>query len=104
MMELYVNAVAEHFGSSVDYGRIEKSYDAEPVGAGRYSRPKVVAVMSPNKKPKTGRPPIPKESRCSNILLVRLREDERRKVEASARESGKSLSEFVRERILERVL
>jgi len=41
----YINAVAEAFGENVDYGRIVKSYEAEPiVGPGRYSPPKVVKV------------------------------------------------------------
>ena len=40
----YVNAVAEAFGENVDYGRIVKSYEAEPIGPGRYSPPKVTKV------------------------------------------------------------
>lgn len=41
----YVQAVAESFGENVDYGRIVKTYEAEPiVGPGRYSPPKVVKV------------------------------------------------------------
>jgi IS1 family transposase len=40
----YVHAVAESFGPNVDYGRIVKSYEAEPLGPGRYSPPKVVKV------------------------------------------------------------
>jgi len=44
MLALYVEAVEQGFGGAIDYGRIVKSYEAEPVGAGRYSPPKVVAV------------------------------------------------------------
>lgn len=40
----YVQAVADAFGENVDYGRIVKSYEAEPIGPGRYSPPKVVKV------------------------------------------------------------
>lgn len=40
----YVNSVYAAFGPEVDYGQIVKSYEAEPVGAGRYSPPKVVSV------------------------------------------------------------
>jgi IS1 family transposase len=40
----YVHAVAEAFGPDVDYGRIVKSYEAEPLGPGRYSPPKVTKV------------------------------------------------------------
>jgi IS1 family transposase len=38
----YVDAVERAFGADVDYGQEVKFYDAEPVGAGRYSPPKVV--------------------------------------------------------------
>src|SRR5271156_4050816 len=37
----YVEAVEAAFGADVDYGQQIKYYDAEPVGAGRYSPPKV---------------------------------------------------------------
>lgn len=40
----YTQAIAEAFGEDVDYGRIVKSYEAEPLGPGRYSPPKVVKV------------------------------------------------------------
>jgi IS1 family transposase len=33
----YIDAIAEGFGRNVDYGQIVKSYEAEPVGPGRYS-------------------------------------------------------------------
>ena len=41
---LYVRAISEHFGNNVDYARIVKSYEAEPIGPGRYSPPKVSEV------------------------------------------------------------
>lgn len=37
----YVDAVEQAFGCEVDYGQVVKFYDAEPVGAGRYSPPRV---------------------------------------------------------------
>ena len=37
----YVDAVEQAFGCEVDYGQAVKFYDAEPVGAGRYSPPNV---------------------------------------------------------------
>ena len=40
----YVDAVEDAFGKDVDYGQIVKSYEAEAVGAGRYSPPQVVKV------------------------------------------------------------
>jgi IS1 family transposase len=39
----YVDAVEEAFGAEVDYGQAIKSYEAEHIGAGRYSPPKVVS-------------------------------------------------------------
>ncbi|HEX3423735.1 MAG TPA: hypothetical protein VHS33_10095 [Sphingomicrobium sp.] len=38
----YVDAVAEAFGAEVDYGQAVKFYEAEPIGPGRYSPPRVV--------------------------------------------------------------
>lgn len=38
----YVPAVESAFGIGVDYGQIVKTYEAEPLGPGRYSPPKVV--------------------------------------------------------------
>lgn len=38
----YVDAVERAFGADVDYGQEVKFYDAEPIGPGRYSPPKVV--------------------------------------------------------------
>jgi IS1 family transposase len=43
-MQAYVDAVDRAFGSDVDYGQIVKYYEAEPMGPGRYSPPKVVAT------------------------------------------------------------
>ena len=40
----YVRAIEQAFGSNVDYGQIVKSYEAEPIGPGRYSPPHVVAT------------------------------------------------------------
>ena len=41
---LYVEAIERAFGSDVDFGQVVKSYEAEPVGPGRYSPPKVTSV------------------------------------------------------------
>jgi len=43
-LNTYVNAVEDAFGRDVDYGQIVKAYEAEPIGAGRYSPPKVVGA------------------------------------------------------------
>ncbi len=40
----YVQATERAFGGGTDYGQIVKFYEAEPVGAGRYSPPRVVAT------------------------------------------------------------
>lgn len=37
----YVEAVEVAFGADIDYGQQIKHYDAEPIGAGRYSPPRV---------------------------------------------------------------
>lgn len=37
----YVDAVETAFGADVDYGQAVKFYDAEPIGPGRYSPPRV---------------------------------------------------------------
>lgn len=37
----YVDAVEQAFGADVDYGQAVKFYEAEPIGPGRYSPPKV---------------------------------------------------------------
>lgn len=43
-LKAYVEAVETTFGADIDYGQIVKSYEAEPIGPGRYSPPKVVSV------------------------------------------------------------
>lgn len=40
-MPAYVDAVEQAFGLDVDYGQVVKHYEAEPIGPGRYSPPKV---------------------------------------------------------------
>ena len=43
-LHLYVEAVEESFGADVDYAQLVKSYEAEWIGPGRYSPPKVTAT------------------------------------------------------------
>jgi len=43
-LRAYVDATEQAFGADVDYGQIVKSYEAEPIGPGRYSPPKVVSA------------------------------------------------------------
>lgn len=43
-LEMYKGAIAATFGSEVDFGIIVKSYEAEPIGPGRYSPPRVTEV------------------------------------------------------------
>lgn len=38
----YVEAVEISFGANVDYGQVVKTYEAEPIGPGRYSPPEVI--------------------------------------------------------------
>ena len=40
-----VDAVEGSFGADVDYGQIVKFYDAEPIGPGRYSPPRVTGAV-----------------------------------------------------------
>lgn len=40
-LNTYVDAVETAFGADVDYGQAVKFYDAEPIGPGRYSPPRV---------------------------------------------------------------
>lgn len=49
----YVEATDRAFGGQVDYGQVVKSYEAEYVGPGRYSPPKVISAT---KTPISGRP------------------------------------------------
>jgi len=44
-LKAYVEAVEAVFGADIDYGQIIKSYEAEPIGPGRYSPPKVISVL-----------------------------------------------------------
>jgi len=44
MLRHYIDAVEQDFGTNVDYGQIVKSYEAEPMGAGRYSPPHVIST------------------------------------------------------------
>ncbi len=39
-----MDAIERAFGGVVDYSQVVKDYEAEPIGAGRYSPPKVSAV------------------------------------------------------------
>lgn len=41
-LQAYVDAVEQAFGTDVDYGKIVKVYEAEPIAPGRYSPPHVV--------------------------------------------------------------
>lgn len=41
-LSAYVEAVEKAFGANVDYGQAVKIYEADPIGPGRYSPPKVV--------------------------------------------------------------
>ena len=43
-LRLYIEAVEASFGGDIDYAQIVKSYEAEPLGPGRYSPPKVTAI------------------------------------------------------------
>ena len=52
-LNAYVEAAEAAFGNGVDYGQIVKTYEAEPIGAGRYSPPHVVAV---DRRAVSGRP------------------------------------------------
>ena len=40
----YIDAITVSFGKRADFGQIVKSYEAEPIGPGRYSPPKVVSA------------------------------------------------------------
>lgn len=43
-LNAYVEATEAAFGAGVDYAQIVKTYEAEPIGPGRYSPPKVVST------------------------------------------------------------
>ena len=65
-LRLYVEAVERGFGGAVDYGQIVKTYDAEPIGPGRYSPPR---VTSTEKTVVVGRPD---EAHISTYYVERL--------------------------------
>jgi len=44
-LKSYIDAVETAFGADVDYGQAVKFYEAEPIGPGRYSPPKVVRAV-----------------------------------------------------------
>lgn len=54
-LKTYIEAIEASFGRNVDYAQIVKSYEAEPLGPGRYSPPKVTSL---NKTPVAGRPDL----------------------------------------------
>jgi hypothetical protein len=43
-LRAYVDATERAFGADVDYGQLVKAYEADPIGPGRYSPPRVVAA------------------------------------------------------------
>ena len=43
-LRLYADAIEQAFGSNVDWATVVKSYQAEPVGEGRYSPPRVSSI------------------------------------------------------------
>lgn len=65
-LNLYVEAIENAFGGDIDYGTIVKSYEAEPIGPGRYSPPKVTSVK---RTPIVGEP---NEWRISTSHVERL--------------------------------
>jgi len=44
VLAAYVEAVETSFGANVDYGQVVKTYEAEPIGPGRYSPPHVISA------------------------------------------------------------
>ena len=44
-LKSYIDAVEQAFGADVDFGQSVKFYEAEPIGPGRYSPPKVVRAV-----------------------------------------------------------
>lgn len=43
-MTAYADAIEMYFGTWADYGQVVKSYEAEPIGPGRYSPPRVTSI------------------------------------------------------------
>ncbi len=60
-----MEAVETVFGADIDYGQIVKSYEAEPIGPGRYSPPRVISVL---KEYVTGNPDINKI--CTSFVEI----------------------------------
>jgi IS1 family transposase len=52
-LSTYAGAIGDAFGSAVDYAQVTKTYEAEGIGPGRYSPPKVTRV---DKTPIYGNP------------------------------------------------
>jgi IS1 family transposase len=44
VLAAYVEAVEASFGANVDYGQVVKTYEAEAIGPGRYSPPRVISA------------------------------------------------------------
>jgi hypothetical protein len=53
-----------------------------------------------SKKPKPGRPPLPKGSAKAGTLRVRVTPDELRVIETAAKANGQTMSEFIRGKLL----
>lgn len=65
-LNLYVEAVERAFGGQVDFGQVVKTYEAEPIGPGRYSPPRVTSTA------KTVVVGGPDDSRISTSYIERL--------------------------------
>jgi IS1 family transposase len=52
-LRLYISPITEAFGDAVDYAQIVKEFEAEPIGPGRYSPPRVTGTL---KTPIIGEP------------------------------------------------
>ena len=64
-LALYLDAVERSFGANVDFAQVVKSYEADPIGPGRYSPPKVSAIE------KTAVSGAPNMSRASTSFVER---------------------------------
>ena len=58
--------------------------------------PKGAATLNPPKPRKPGRPKLPKGEAKGRIVPVRFNSDEIRRIEASAKASQKTVSEWIR--------
>lgn len=56
--------------------------------------------MKQQKKPRAGRPPLPKGNTKAEYLRVRVTTDELRAIEMEAKANGQTMSEFVRGKLL----